>query len=52
MGVKNQRFQVLHRLATGLYWLFILCGVNDKADSRVNYCVEGGQDLIDMRYLR
>lgn len=39
-------------LVTVVHWLFILCGVNDKADSRANYCFEGGRELIDMMYLR
>lgn len=29
------------------YWLFILCGGNDKADSRANYCFEGGRARIN-----
>lgn len=39
-------------LVTVVCWLFILCGVNDKADSRANSYFERGQELIDMRYLR
>lgn len=49
-ALKSEGFQccILQRL----YWLFTLCGVNDKADGSDNYCVEGGRKIIDMRYLR